>query len=438
MNIKRHTTLCAAVGALAAASYAPSAHAASSEYVSIILDQTGSMLAAAGADSTRWAESIKAARSQIDSTATTVAYGIWTFKQDATQDGPKQLWPLASTDCAKAADFESFTSPTTGGVANFCRPTRAIDVGKVTTKLDSYATDPAQIPQPDWLTPLASSLCTMMETISTSALSGIKTFLFESDAGENVSSGLCAGDIDVLAPAAWSYTTVANSNEWGLTPASWEAKVVRKLYNFNLPLASAVASPLPNSSKTLFDARLAGFGVKWLVDVHYEMYPASNMLMATAAPSTSFAQLAPMTITDTGITQFLQAPSSPQRASAATTLLAAGTSTPSMNASELGFFKALGSAGPRSKFRELVTIPGTVFGVTHKLLGDVDDSGCTDQADLNIIKQRDVWLKRAVQPLQIAIRADVSRDGWVDQADVNVVVSHWAQGCINPVPAPKL
>lgn len=122
MNIKQHTTLCAAVGAIAAAGYAAPAHAASSEYVSIILDQTGSMLAVAGANSTRWAESIKAAKSQIDSSATTVAYGIWTFKQDATQDGPKQLWPLASTDCAKSDDFESFTSPTTGGVANFCRP----------------------------------------------------------------------------------------------------------------------------------------------------------------------------------------------------------------------------------------------------------------------------------------------------------------------------
>lgn len=278
----------------------------------------------------------------------------------------------------------------------------------------------------------------MMETISTSALSGIKTFLFESDAGENVSSGLCAGDPDGLAPAAWSYTTVADSNEWGLTPASWEAKVARKLYNFNLPLASAVASPLPTTTKAAFDARMTGFGVKWLVDVHYELFPASNMLMALAAPSTSFAQLAPVTITDVSVTQLLQAPSSSLRASSATALLAASTGTPSMNASELAFFKALGTSTPRSKFREFVTISGTVFGVTHKLLGDVDDSGCTDQADLNIIKQRDVWLMRAVQPLQIAIRADVSRDGWVDQADVNVVVSHWAQGCINPVPAPKL
>ena len=79
-----------------------------------------------------------------------------------------------------------------------------------------------------------------------------------------------------------------------------------------------------------------------------------------------------------------------------------------------------------------------MYGVTHKLLGDVDDSGCTDQADLNIIKQQDVWLQRAVQPLQIAIRADVTRDGWVDQADKDLVVKKWAQGCINPVRPPVL
>lgn len=447
MTKTRLISLISALGLVAA--YAAPAQAASNEYVTIILDQTGSMLTGAGPvvdgvpTSTRWAESIKAAKSAIagNSKATDIAYGIWTFKQSDTQNGPVQLWPLVQADCPTQANFESFVAPS-GQTSRFCKLNGAIQFPTVTNKLDSIGVDPLQIPHDDWLTPLADSLCTVMEGISSSGLTTKKTFVFESDAGENVSSLTCLGVGDTLAPAAWSYKSTA-SDEWGMTIDSWQAKVTRKLYRFNQGLETGavikngVQQRLPNTDKASVDAILAAFNVAWLVDVHYELYPPAQMMMAPSALSFS---LAPQRITDTGVTQLLQASQSSSLLMAAPQAAAAApaASVPSMGAGELNFFKALGKSTPRSKFREIVTAPGVVYGVTHKLLGDVDDSGCTDQADLNIIKQQDVWLQRAVLPLQIAIRADVTRDGWVDQADKNLVVSKWGQGCVNPVRPPVL
>ncbi len=441
------------LGAVAAAGYASPAHAASTEYVSIILDQTGSMLTGAGPvvngvpSSTRWAESIKAAKSAIsaNSKATTIGYGIWSFKQNANQNGPAQIWPLVASDCPTPANFETIASGT-GPSSFFCKINGALQFPTLTAKLDAIGVDPAQIPQGDWLTPLADSLCSVMENISSSGLTAKKTFVFESDAGENVSSMTCLGVADTKAPAAWTYQLTA-TDEWGMDIDSWQAKVTRKLYRFNQGLTNGAVTKagaqvrLPSTDKATVDAALAAYNVAWNVDIHYELFPpAALMAMAFLAPSAS-AQLAPQVITDTSLTTLLQAPPvSSLRFStqAAAAPLAAGAGTPSIDLGELSFFKALGRSTPRSKFREIVTDPSVVYGVTHKLLGDVDDSGCTDQADLNIIKQQDVWLQRAVQPLQIAIRADVTRDGWVDQADKDLVVAHWAQGCINPVRPPVL
>lgn len=439
------------LGVVAAAGYASPARAASTEYVSIILDQTGSMLTGAGPvvngvpSSTRWAESIKAAKSAIsaNSKATTIGYGIWTFKQNANQNGPVQLWPLTAADCPTAANFETIVS-STGPSSFFCKINGALQFPTLTAKLDAIGVDPAQIPQDDWLTPLADSLCTVMESISSSGLTAKKTFVFESDAGENVSSMTCLGIADTRAPAAYTYLTTA-TDEWGMDIDSWQAKVTRKLYRFNQGLTNGAVTKggaqvrLPSTDKAAVDAALAAYNVAWDVDIHYELFPPAAMMAMAFAPAAANT-LEPQVITDKSLTTLLQAPSTSLRFSSQTAAapLAAGAGTPSINLGELSFFKALGHATPRSKFREMVTDPNAVYGVTHKLPGDVDDSGCTDQADLNIVKQQDVWLQRAVQPLQIAIRADVTRDGWVDQADKNLIVAHWAQGCINPVRPPVL
>lgn len=455
MKSKLRTGLCTVLGVLAIASYASPA-AAASDYVSIILDQTGSMLDATSGV-TRWVDAVKAARGVIAdplnpyATSTTTGYGIWTFKQGDGQDGTKQIWPLAATDCVGSMTYEVITTPG-GRTSHYCVPTRSSAHSTVIAKFDAIAADATLVPRGEWLTPLADSLCQLMEDLNTSAVTTAnKTFLFESDAGENVSTRDCSGNPNSLTPVPWTYRTIlANSDEWGMSLNSWQAKVVRKLDRFSQPLATAVATPLTDTTEPMFKAKLQNsYKVTWNVGVHYKLYPENlnTMQAMSAAPSSSLQLFAPTEITDTSVNQLFQA--APARitittkamAATARTAAVAASSTSyisSMNATDLAFFKSLGTSTSKSRFREIATVDGTVFGTYHRLPGDVDDSGCTDQADLNIIKQKDVWLKRAVQPLQIAIRADVSRDGWVDKDDVNVVVSNWAQGCINPVQPPKL
>jgi hypothetical protein len=412
------------------------------DYVTVILDQTGSMLDETNGV-TRWVDAVKAARGVLAASAyansTTTAYGVWTFKQGDGQNGTKQIWPLVAGGAVG----------TGGNLSNYCQPSDPISHADVLAKFTDFT---ALTPQGEWLTPLADSLCaTMQSTFASVGAITNKTILFESDAGENVSTDLCSGDPNSLTPVAWTYATdVAGGNEWGMSLASWQAKIVRKLDKFNQPLATAVKDPLLPTNETTFKNKLQNtYKVTWNVGVHYKLFPENlnTMQAMSAAPSSSLQLFAPTEITDTSVGQLFQA--APARvtittkASKATALSAAVTASStsyvsSMSATDLAFFKSLGTSTSKSKFREVATVEGAVFGTPHRLPGDVDDSGCTDQADLNIIKQKDVWLQRAAQPLQIAIRADVSRDGWVDKDDVNVVVSHWAQGCINPVRPPKL
>ena len=135
-----------------------------------------------------------------------------------------------------------------------------------------------------------------------------------------------------------------------------------------------------------------------------------------ARPSAALttAQLSPFALPDTATPTFTQqllraAAGLPQAAA----VQATATGTTSMPRAEIGLFKALAKANSRSTYTEFVTVSGQtpVYGVNHKVPGDVDDSGCSDIADFRVTKQRDVWLKRAVPPLAIAIKADLNRDG---------------------------
>ena len=96
---------------------------------------------------------------------------------------------------------------------------------------------------------------------------------------------------------------------------------------------------------------------------------------------------------------------------------------------ELNFYHYLGQSTPGSSTRDLALIPGTVYGVPHPVPGDVDNSGCTDQADLSQLLQSDTWMHQAVLPNHHAIQADVNADGWVNQFDVNIVLANWGAGC---------
>jgi hypothetical protein len=125
---------------------------------------------------------------------------------------------------------------------------------------------------------------------------------------------------------------------------------------------------------------------------------------------------------------------------AGATTAATSTRTQSISAAELGFYSALGKVNARSSFRTFVRDP-TTSPTRHipKIPGDVDDSGCTDRADLAIVTQKDVYYQKAVQPNQLAIRADLDGDQWVTKADAMIVLANWGKGCINSVgPKPVL
>ena len=80
---------------------------------------------------------------------------------------------------------------------------------------------------------------------------------------------------------------------------------------------------------------------------------------------------------------------------AAATPAVAGSTSINVPAVELDLYQSLGQSTPNSQFELLVSVPGTVYGSPHAVPGDVDNSGCTNQADLNQILQSDVWLHQA-------------------------------------------
>lgn len=109
------------------------------------------------------------------------------------------------------------------------------------------------------------------------------------------------------------------------------------------------------------------------------------------------------------------------------------TSLGVVTANLTGFYQMLSEESGGS-FAPVVGNPNIVYGKTHALAGDVDDSGCADQADLSIIMQSDIWGARAEAPLELAIRADLNRDGWVNTADKEILLApeNWGEGCANP------
>jgi hypothetical protein len=360
------------------------------EFVAILLDETGSMTLPGTVDSIdRWDDAINAAAALVGVDALTPfvprAYAIRTFKRGGGQDGIQQVWPTGDSDCS---DFDA----TTG----FCRLATADDYNALVQTLEDLRESRRAVVGPN--TPLAESLCEAVESLRT--LPGRKRLMLESDGDENASLdthpcfGAPSGDFDI-----WDLSQL----DWGMTVGSWQAKVIRRAARVRLSITEAVRGVL-----TARDAFAADF--TWQVGIHFALIDPNGLVAQTNTRAD---------VEDSNT-------SSPSRS------IATAVAAPDINAAELAFFRNLGQATPRSSFATHVRVPGTVYGVPHTLAGDVDDSGCVDRADFQIIRQSDIWLKRAVLPLELAVRADVNRDGWVNFGDVNVVLDHWGAGCINP------
>ena len=484
-------------GGLAAAAYAKPARAqAADEYVMIVLDQTGSMnqsgidLGDGTPHGSIFDNAVSAAQSWIQTDAgsagTRRAYSIWTFKDDnccgGKQAGLLQVWPkVTSTDCAAATGgaFEAATGYCLFAAGGSLTPYGALSttldtirplqpsagggtIGGDTESLLSLITIPATVPKggaefdpafglgPN--TPLASSLCDAVERLQLVTATKNRTIILETDGGENFSTGGCSGAVG--AGLATGVNTFPKSQpDWGLTPvASWQVSDMRRLTRLISfpPVTGGIAANGPNDLNAIAKGPITTppddvpAATKWRIDVHFSLcsptFPALLPCVTTAAA----AAFAPAALAVTGPSRPLEGVSTQPMvvAPVATASLAAAAApvlTPSIAPGELSFFTALGHVTPQSSFRAIVRDPTVKFGTTHRLAGDVDDSGCVDNADFKIVTQKDVYFQRAVQPNQLAIRADLNADGWVNRQDAQIVLNNWARGCINGVgPKPKI
>lgn len=386
------------------------------EHVTILLDRSGSMgLEGSTPDQAVWDDAIDAANQwvQADSDATVArGYSIWTFRKPIGRSGgAEQVWPRPDgLDCP---NFDENTGE--------CILSVPSDYQSLQTLLHERIRED-QRPSMGPSTPLAESLCNALDRLA--QLGGHRRLILQSDGGENASDIMndCAGD-NPTDYADWvPASDPPRPVDWEFFQDSWQLKVVRRAVYLSQDAATAVATPLTDSSEfpPNFD---------WHIDIHYAITTPQ-----LAAASFGFARWMPPS-------REWQADSGDEVSPFASVSLASltGTPEPSIEDVDLALYRTLGDATPGSSFRTFVrTDSPPEYGVDHAVPGDVDDSGCVDQADLAITLQSDVWMQRAVVPLEIAIRADLDRDGWVNYSDLQIVLDEWGGGCTWPVGDPDL
>lgn len=440
------------VGALAVAGYAKAAHAAASEYVIILLDETGSMctdsVPCAPATGSFWLNAIDDAKLWVQQDLGTITttpqrfYSIWTFKntQDGAQTNAVKLWPTSTFNTGCTGAHASIDAS-----SGFCafKSGDTVPYTQLQTVLEGIKTTTAEIPQPTWLTPLADSLCRSLSQVWNANSNQNRTVILESDGGENDSALACMG-----AHSTTGISTVdTTKQDWGFTVGSWDANVFRRaarLNAFDTPVAGDFGPPEASAvgvgPLTPTDSLPPQLTMK--VSINYSLCAPGQTDPACVFPaSATQAKLAaaPLAASASTFGTRFDGDASAAHAAALTAspLAAASTGTTlSIDPNELAFFRALGKATKTSKMREIVRDPSVVYGVTHKVAGDVDDSNCVDRADFSIVTQNGVWMTRAIQPNQLAIRADLNRDGWVNEQDRAIVLANWGLGCVNN-PGPK-
>jgi hypothetical protein len=481
MTRTKSTAWLSLIGGLAVTGYAATASAQVTEYSLILLDRTGSMSEPTATDpgtgaviATRWTDAMDAASSLItgrDLTdlATTRAYSIWDFRVLGEQTTAQQVWPASAADCPADTSFITVTA-SGGGTNNYCdfRNNNPGPYAALLGILTAYKTDPNRTPDATRLgrTPLAHALCRSLDQIRLTIAAGgaRQTITLESDGIENESpvDSVCGSFREASTHPTFiadpNFVFTKNVQDWGLSglggangasqiPAgSWEARVVRRALRLNNPDAANAITNLPITTAP----ETAATNIAWRVDVHYRTCASgTNPCQAgtAIAPLAAFSQIG-------GGDPTAQA-DGPAAAPVAALLVSGGgttgqtvtvTPTQSIPLGELNFFKNLASprfptkngGSVRSFYREIKIEEGQVFGRTHLVPGDVDDSRCTDQADLNIVMQKDVWMQRAVRPCEICERADLNRDGWVNKADRAIVINNWGANKNQPCrPGPK-
>ncbi len=382
------------------------------EHVMVVLDQSGSMGSQdPDTGNSVWDDAIDAANQwiQADSSAEIPReYSVWTFRTPlGVGSQMTRVWPGPEGEGCRNYNAES----------GDCVLSVSEDYQDLQLRLHATIRD-VERPVAGPSTPLAETLCETLERLRT--FGGHRRIIFESDGGENASDAMhaCAGEDSELFED-WN-TVDPRPVDWGMSEDSWQLKVVRRAVHLQSDLTTAVDTPLQPSDDFPND-------LDWHVDVHFtvsepDIFASFFSLQRITPPDHEWSAL-----NLASLSPFQQLSAFPSG------------SVVSIDQAELVFFRGLGAATPNSSFRTFVrTDEVTIYGTEHIIPGDVDDSGCVDQADLTILFQGDVWMQRAVDPLQVAVRADLSRDGWVNLTDAQLVLINWGEGCINAPNAPDL
>jgi hypothetical protein len=402
---------------------------AADEYVLILVDRSTSMGDSAVSGATtpafydnaiaaaqNWVHQDKLARK--GDVRPSRAYAVWAFLDDTcsrcprtvcgcpnTQKNVKQVWPLAAGDCSAggSSSYETTTGMCVIGGDEAGDKLYDLLKNKVLAGLGK------QRPGQHSNTPLAESLCLAVEKLQAAAHDKPKLLLLETDGGDSSSTSACSGYGSV--PLAGDAFNKKNEG-WGLTIGSWQENFLRRTSRIGRfpprpddPTASAAQekAAITFGRGVLLPAEKLPATLQLRVDLHYAICdPASP----SSAPCGEADRLADV----------------PARELAEKT----GPKRPSIHPGELSFFKALAGAMPASTVREFLRVPASSLGVKHKLAGDVNDSGCVDDADLQIMTGPEVWFQRATAP---AAAADLNRDGWVNQKDAAILLSTWGKGC---------
>jgi hypothetical protein len=437
------------------------------ENVLILIDMSGSMMREGQSEGvTRWADAMAAAQVWLAEYQTSAGGGdehkvaVWGFQEG----GMVPLWPLAG-DCA---DILTVPSGRGSEDADLCVMPTAEDFQPL---IDAFASGgaidsqhPPELGGPR--TNLAHGLCEMIAYFIT--MSGEQwSIILEADGNENFTplEDLCYGEKAVLEETFSINPTV---EDWGFqgdqTETTWQSKTMRAAVRATLPQATAVATELATgflegSEYCNFYGEHADYpgntcvepssNLHWKVDLHQTVceeygYDCSPWVYAGGGTYPAMMALAGpgMALVEDPDGGYTFSPLVLMSAAAPATPLSvpvAPASFPSLPFGELGLFNTLTTSSPQSTLTVYLGGTDHEFGTDHVIPADVDDSGCADMADLQIITQEDVWLQRAILPLEIAIRADITHDGFVNYDDLNMLLepAHWGQGCVNYPPHPE-
>jgi len=417
------------------------------------------------------------------------AYAVWNFydticcgQTGGHQNGATQIWPAlnpdgstSSIDCGPSSQSH-FEQSTGFCIFNANNPTDPYFA--LLARLGDFGnTDPTSIRNANRAvtnvgnTPLADSLCQTMEKLQKSVAAQNRVLLLETDAGENDSVNPCAAPNGITNIPTGATAFNKNDVDWDLSGAtppakpdpvnnpSWQAKVMRRAVRLagNPP----TVTPPDIASETAAEAKgpiVAGEDLPPLfstrVDLHFMICNGgdpppcpttmawSPILKGINLPGLGVLALGPMEknaaspALATPKFAVTQAVTAPLTTTGQTTIVAPGV--PLIDTNEFLFFQALGHVNSKSTFRAITSDSSVHFGTSHKVVGDVDDSGCVDHADFAEVTQKDIYHQRAVLPLELATRADLNHDGWVTKADAAIVIANWGKGCINgagPKPA---